>query len=198
MWVYDSERSAWAVATDAANLRRLTEELSAAWDGVPGSTARIAPDYIARHIVLPGEMPAATEEPSPWDLYAYRVFPVRFAAGTEEPFVFPRLTVEPLPAGYEPLGFDPVSRQMGNEFEHSPLSLCCNGWCYRVRVNRYCLLDDREEAFRLARRFSCDQFNAGGQYCGPAEPGPYFVVEVLRRKPVRPAASGPHPDPRTK
>jgi len=69
---------------------------------------------------------------------------------------------------------------MGNVFEHSPL--WCNGWWSKVAVNRYCLLDEVEEAFRLARHFSDGHQEKPGSYVGPAEPGPYFVVEVLRRR----------------
>ena len=49
-------------------------------------------------------------------------------------------------------------------------------------VNRYCLLDDVCEAFRLAQHFSDGKFVAPGQYFGPAEPGPYLVLEVLRKR----------------
>jgi hypothetical protein len=54
-------------------------------------------------------------------------------------------------------------------FGCSPLS--CNGMAEKIAVNRYCLLDDLDNAFVIAKRFA-----AGG-----VEPGPYVIIEVLQR-----------------
>jgi hypothetical protein len=103
-----------------------------------------------------------------FDLYAYQLFPVEFVAGEQRPFAIPQLNVEPLPASFERIGYDAVSRSCGNSFECSPLS--CNHMAERSPANRHCLTDDADSAFRLAAE--CE---AGG-----CEPGPYFVVEVWR------------------
>ncbi len=61
----------------------------------------------------------------------------------------------------------PVGSSAG--FECSPLS--CNGMAGEIPVNRYCLLDNVEQALRVAARFDEEQ----------PEPGDYFVVEVSAR-----------------
>ena len=103
-----------------------------------------------------------------FDLYAYLLFLVLFADGQQQPFEIPALQVAPLPASFECLGLDVVSRSCGSTFECSPLS--CNSMAEQVAVNRYCLFDDLGVAFRMA-----EAFEAGG-----GEPGPYYVVEVWR------------------
>ena len=105
-----------------------------------------------------------------FDLYAHKMFPVEFAQGKQCPFSIPSLDVQPLPASFELLGYDAVSRSGGSSFDCSPLS--CNYMAEHVRVNHHCLVDDVETAFRLA-----SEFEAGG-----GEPGPYYVVEVWREK----------------
>jgi hypothetical protein len=101
-----------------------------------------------------------------FDLYAYQMFPVIFKDGQQQPFEIPPLQVQPLPESFERLGYDAVSRS----FAHSPLS--CNYMTEHEAVNRYCLVDDVDTAFRLAAEFE-------GAGC---EPGPYHVVEVWRQR----------------
>ena len=116
-----------------------------------------------------------------FDLYAYALFPVRFAEGRQEPIDLPALQVQPLPASFVRLGYDAVSRSSGTTFECSPLS--CNGQAQQVAVNRYCLVETAQQAFALAHAFSV----------GTCEPGPYYVIEVWRqpRQTAEPgAASG--------
>ena len=105
-----------------------------------------------------------------FDLYAYQLFPVQFEEGQQQPFEIPPLRIAPLPPSFERLGFDIVSRSCGSSFECSPLS--CNHMAEQVSVNRYCLVDSADVAFRLAAEFEADG----------CEPGPYFVVEVWRQK----------------
>ena len=106
-----------------------------------------------------------------FDLYAYKLFPVVFTDGQQQPFEIPKLDVEPLPSSFECLGIDVVSRSCdSSNFEHSPLS--CNYMAEHVAVTRHCLVKDMDVAFRLAA-----EFEAGG-----CEPGPYYVVEVWRQK----------------
>ncbi len=61
-----------------------------------------------------------------------------------------------MPADYNNLGLDVVSRERALEFNYSPLD--CNGWYGEVTVNRRCLLDDLEPALRLARHCSKKTF----------------------------------------
>jgi hypothetical protein len=180
LWVYDTEARAWAVAADNANLHRLRAELSGHWDGIPGSADAAMDRYIARHVPLPE--PAAPSEGArfDWDLYAYRMFPVRFAHGKEEPFAISLVGVQPLPEDYDWLGYDVVSRETDAEFGCSPLD--CNGLCVKVAVNRYCLVNELGLAFRLATEWSIGEYQPDGSYVGPAEPGPYYVVEVFRKR----------------
>lgn len=185
MCVYDTELRAWAAATDTANLERLADQISkqptTREEATRARFEQAMDRYIARHVVPPGEAVEPCDDRFQWDIYAYRMFPVRFADGNDEPFEFPELNVQPVPADYERLGFDPVSRSKGNLFEHSPLF--CNGLYADVAVNRHFLLDNLDEAFRLARHWSISHYTPEGAYAGNAEPGPYHVIEVLCRRP---------------
>lgn len=111
------------------------------------------------------------ESNTAYEMFAYRLFPVEFVDGEQRPFTIPPLNIQPLPANYVRLGYDVVSRIRGSSFECSPLS--CNHAYERVRVNEYCLVDDPDEAFRLAALFSRPD---------EAEPGPYVIVEVWRQR----------------
>jgi hypothetical protein len=66
------------------------------------------------------------------------------------------------------LGFDAVSKSISAFFECSPLS--CNNMAAEAPVNRFCLLETLAEAMALAEH--CSR--------GEGEPGPYYVLEVLR------------------
>ena len=101
-------------------------------------------------------------------VFAYRLHPVQFAKGQIQHIVIDELSVEPLPAGFESLGFDIVSKSISAYFECSPLS--CNGMANEVPVNRFCLVDGLDQAVSLAERFSREE----------PEPGPYYVLDVQR------------------
>ena len=103
----------------------------------------------------------------PFEIFAYRLLPLRFKEGKAEPLTVPGLPVEPLPSSFVSLGFDAVSKSV-SFFECSPLS--CNNMAAEAPVNRFCLLETFEEAMALAER--CSR--------GEGEPGPYYVLEVLR------------------
>jgi hypothetical protein len=85
----------------------------------------------------------------------------------------------PLPKGWRPLagpdpsfttiGFDAVGREH-HAFTHSPLS--CNRGASTFETNEACLFRTAEEAIAGAVAFSK----------GNWEPGPYWVIEVLRRR----------------
>jgi hypothetical protein len=70
-----------------------------------------------------------------------------------------------------PLGYDVVCIQANYmDFNCSPLS--SNGLAREIAVNRHCLIEDLDVAIRLAQRFDVEQ----------PEPGPYYVIQVLRRR----------------
>lgn len=120
---------------------------------------------------LARSMIPATDDPGTWSIFAYRRFPIRFRADRDDITELPKLDVAPLPAGYVSLGYAAVSDDLEGQvsgFQCSPLS--CNLRAPDYQVNRHCLLDDREMAFAAARDFAS----------GNAEPGPYYVVEILR------------------
>ncbi|MCC6574115.1 MAG: hypothetical protein IT462_10005 [Planctomycetes bacterium] len=109
-------------------------------------------------------------EQDQFDLYAYRVFPIRFDAGRSAPFDVRGDEVEPRDDSFDCLGIDVVSREFDAEFSHSPLS--CNYLARERPTNRYCLLDTLESALDFATSLAASK----------AEPGPYFVVEVWRQR----------------
>jgi hypothetical protein len=109
------------------------------------------------------------DPPDDFSLFAYRLWPVRFKKHRTSTLGAPHTEVEPVPPEWITLGFDVVSRTIGSSFGCSPLS--CNGLANEVfGVNRYCLMDTLDEALALAERFSQEE----------PEPGPYYVIEVLR------------------
>ncbi len=105
-------------------------------------------------------------------MYAYRLWPVQFEEGAEEPIdLWWELAVEPLAETFVRLGWDAVIGGNQYSFNCSPMS--CNQGCRVVHspdMNRYCLVSNERGALELARRFSIDQ----------PEPGTYCVVEVWR------------------
>ena len=108
------------------------------------------------------------------DLYAYRVFPVLFDGADETPVPMP-VVDEPSLGDYEFLGYDVVENIIGGPGGCSPLS--CNGGCEVFRVNRYCLLDDLDYAWETCARIATEAAQEGAW-----EPGPYYLVEVLRKR----------------
>lgn len=110
-------------------------------------------------------------DPARYDLYAYKIFPIKFD-GELTP-----IDVEPSAAGdlsgYKFLGYDIVSRSCDYAFECSPLS--CNGGYKRFRVNKRCLIDDLESAWAIASELARSAKEKGGW-----EPGPYYLVAVYR------------------
>jgi hypothetical protein len=109
-------------------------------------------------------------------MHCYRLVPLLFSGGMPRVVEASELFTETLPdlpvsnnvSSYQPLGFDVVETSpLG--FGCSPLS--CNGMAAEIPVNRYCLIADLEMALDVGQRFGVEQ----------PEPGPYVVVEVLRR-----------------
>lgn len=107
-----------------------------------------------------------------YDFYAYKMFPCCFVDGQQEAYDLSGLKCEPLPAGYERLGYDAVNREGVAHLECSPLF--CNGRAADIPVNCFCLIDEPERALALAQTFS-------GSHGNGCEHGNYFVLEVWRK-----------------
>jgi hypothetical protein len=110
-----------------------------------------------------------------FDIYGYFLYPMVFKSEKPEPLVISGSSRDLSPS-FEFLGFDVVSRSLGSTFECSPLS--CNHWAEKVPVNEHCLIDELKLAFEVAAAWAL----------GGAEPGPYFVLQVWRRKKIPPNA----------
>lgn len=110
-----------------------------------------------------------------YEMYAYRLFPVQFEGATRVTVAVPSTAIASLD-DYEFLGYDPVSREAGRiEFGHSPLS--CNKGFEEYPVNRFCLLEDLEESWRITAEIA-----QAAKEQGAWEPGPYYLCEVLRKR----------------
>lgn len=101
-------------------------------------------------------------------IYAWSLVARRFEQGEQIKIPLSAENVSPLPADFECLGFDVVSKTASFTFECSPLS--CNNMAQEIAVNEFCLLDDLQDALSAALRFSVEE----------PEPGPYYVVQVHR------------------
>jgi hypothetical protein len=105
-----------------------------------------------------------------FDLYAYRLAPVRCNNATLEPFTVAKRDLA-LPADYVCLGWDVVTRSTTDFFECSPLS--CNSGAAEYPVNEYCLLASHDVALEVMQSIC-----AGGK----SEPGPYYLFQVYRKE----------------
>lgn len=129
-------------------------------------------------------------------LCAYRIFPLMFTQSAspsvlESKQLFLAEYALPLPepdwTTFERLGYDvaqfkpirlldlegvsPAENNMTNgSYGCSPLS--CNMLSDLYPVNRYCLLDDLDRAFQVGLKFGHEE----------PEPGPFVIMEVLRRR----------------
>jgi hypothetical protein len=103
--------------------------------------------------------------------YGLRTLPVEFdldAEGTvdERPLDLTTVQPAPIPADFVRLGYDLCSRSTGHDLECSPLS--CNCCAAEIATNRWCLIDEFDDALHLAREFARTE----------PEPGPYVLLEV--------------------
>lgn len=121
-------------------------------------------------------------DPQGFGIFAYKLLPVAFAKEGERPVIMDDLSefagppphAEPIPPGYDKLGYDCVQTEWDKSiagFGCSPLS--CNSMALKMAVNRHCLIDTLDDAIATARTFARKQ----------PEPGVYYVVEVWRRRP---------------
>jgi hypothetical protein len=116
---------------------------------------------LAASVVSPEERDAFT-------VVAYRIWDTMLDQGLEVPLEGLAAVAGPEPS-FESVGFDAVSREH-SDFSHSPLS--CNHAASTFDTNEECLFRTAEEAISGAKAFST----------GNWEPGPYCVVEVMRRR----------------
>ena len=114
------------------------------------------------------------DEREAYDIYAYTIFPVVFDGAGEHP-VEVITTAKGSLIDYEFIGFDAASKEPDVAgFLHSPLS--CNRGADTYRVNRFCLMDELEEAWRITREIARD-----AKERGTWEPGMYYLFEVYRK-----------------
>lgn len=119
------------------------------------------------------------EDTSSFEMYAFKQYPIRIDHGAVEDEEVSEQNVMPLPEDFEMLGYDAVSRSGGNAFECSPLS--CNNGAETIPCNSSCLFETLEEAIESAKNFSN----------GVWEPGPYYIIEIFRkRRSEQPEARG--------
>lgn len=109
------------------------------------------------------------ESPEEFDIYAYKFFPLRSADNKIETTALTSKT-DDFPDDYEFLGYDIVSKSVADFFECSPLS--CNDGAAEYEVNQFCLITNRDRAYRILLEIQ------EGSY----EPGPYYLFEVYRKR----------------
>jgi len=102
-------------------------------------------------------------------LYAYKLYPLRFSSNKVEVYSIP-LNLQADLVNYDLLGYDIVSRSSSDFFECSVLS--CNGLYKIYSVNQYCLIDASEDAYNYCLEIEKEK----------AEPGPYYLFEVYRKR----------------
>jgi hypothetical protein len=109
-------------------------------------------------------------DPEEYDLYAYKVFPIRCKDGETESIIITKAPGD-VPEDYGFLGYDIVTKSLADFFECSPLS--CNYLANDYEVNQFCLIDDLEAATQVLVAI-CQS--------GNAEPGPYYLFAVYRKR----------------
>jgi hypothetical protein len=122
-----------------------------------------------------------------FELFGYKLYPVEFNQGKIVKHAIKSKAVENLSL-YVFIGFDIVSRSGPNFFECSPLS--CNSGCEIFAVNRFCLIQDFEEALQCCRKISEEIAGVESvkrpdgifEYDGKWEPGPYYLFQIFRKK----------------
>jgi hypothetical protein len=111
------------------------------------------------------------DAPKKYEWFAYEIFPFRGLNHTTESDDV-SLEIGRVPADYEFLGYDIVTRSSGSFFECSPLS--CNGAAQDFPTNVHCLIDNEQQAFQAFLEMSKPESGV--------EPGPYYLFKVYRKK----------------
>jgi hypothetical protein len=149
-------------------------------DQHPSRMGFCSSETLARRIIC------AKPDCAAYDLYAYFILPVAFDDDGEmrdlnqaerDVLAEAENGVGPMLPGYVCLGWDLVTNSLGWEtwplFGCSPLT--CNGLAQYIATNRYGLIDDIDRALAVA----------GEIVQTPCEPGPYYLVQVWRKKRLR-------------
>lgn len=110
------------------------------------------------------------EEIQKFDIYAYKLFPLRCIGDKMEDTLI-NFRHHSFASDYAFLGYDIVTKSTSDFFECSPLS--CNHGATTYEVNEFCLVGDKERAFKILLEISKD---------GSYEPGPYYLFEVYRKR----------------
>ena len=156
------EYIAWGVSEIAAVsecLSRAPEGWIDAWKH--NSNGFYDSEELARSII---------RDEKPYDLYAYEVFPIVYADIIEP---YDAIGAPgPVPADYEMLGYDIVSRSIASFFECSVLS--CNGLAKTFPVNRHCLIEALGDAWDAFQHIGAEEIGC--------EPGPYYLFAVHRKR----------------
>lgn len=121
-----------------------------------------------------------------YDLFAYKLYPIKFTEGKAVDCKVESSATESLDS-YKFIGYDVVSKSVADFFECSSLS--CNSACEIYTVNRFCLIQDFEEALQCCRKISEEIAGAETvkrpdgivEYHGKWEPGHYYLFEVFRK-----------------
>jgi hypothetical protein len=126
------------------------------------------------------------EDQEKYDLYAYKLYTVKFIEGNTVDFKVDSSAKEHLNS-YKFIGYDVVSKSESDFFECSVLS--CNNGCEIFPVNKFCLIQDFRDALTCCSKISEDIAGAETvkrpdgvlEYHGKWEPGPYYLFEVFRK-----------------
>jgi hypothetical protein len=108
-------------------------------------------------------------EVNQFDIYAYKLFPLKFDEGKITEFDIP-IHISADLTDFQLLGYDIANSSAGSQFDCSALS--CNYGAQHFSVNRYCLFNDVYSAYDAIRIIS-----KGPGY----EPGPWYILEVYRK-----------------
>jgi hypothetical protein len=165
-------RPEWLAAPSVAEICSVSECVSA---GPPGWIQQWLHNSLGwfNHVADVARVVPSTEERGQYRVFAYRLHPEFYRDGSAMPVVIPSdVAPDPVPGTFQSLGFDTASHSMSDVLglECSPLS--CNGIAADLAANAHCLFVTLAEALAAAKAFSI----------GGAEPGDYYVVEVLEEQ----------------
>ena len=125
------------------------------------------------------------ENSSDFEIFAYKIFTIAFNEEATEILLTKQetKTIEAakaasnsVPLDYEFQGYDCIVWSDYGGFGCSPLS--CNSMAEEINVNSRCLLDTLESAIETMKHFEKKKERPEDE----VEPGPYFIVEVWRKR----------------
>ena len=173
----------WDGAEEICSVSKCIAPYPEGWDDNPFDPPSFNRAYCLTTVDDAWNRVAETEKASS-RVFALRLIPAVFAESlsptlytADEYFnslaSLPSLPDEPDLSAFERIGFDvnaktPRENSVCWGWSCSPLS--CNGMHQEFAVNRYCLIDQLDDAVKVAQSFSQTE----------PEPGPYVIVEVFR------------------